>query len=98
MAIEPTTAASNAIAETAKATGKAIDLVRDLGGFVAKVLGNTPADLVGLAVGDLLREVRARNAFHMAQRTDEILSARRTRETVTVSPALAVRLLTAAPR
>jgi hypothetical protein len=62
MTVEPITAASNAIAETAKTAGNAVDLVRDLGAFVAKVLGDVPANLVGLG-GDHIAHVRIRNEF-----------------------------------
>jgi hypothetical protein len=96
MAVEPIGAVANAVAETAKATGKAVDLVRDLGAFVGRVLGDAPADLIGVAGGDYLRQVRRRNAFRMAQRTDEIISARHIQETVAISPSLAIPLLSAA--
>jgi hypothetical protein len=96
MAVEPIGAVANAVAETAMATGKAVDLVRDLGTFVGRVLGNAPEDLIGLAGGDYLGQVRRRNAFRMAERTDEIISARHIQETVAISPSLAVPLLAAA--
>jgi len=99
MSIDPTvaaTAAATAVAETAKTTGKAVDLVRDFGAFFGKVLGNVSADLVGYAGGDYLGEVRVRNRFRMAQRTDEILAARQVKETAAVSPLLAIPLLSAA--
>jgi hypothetical protein len=53
-------------------------------------------DLIGVAGGDYLGQVRRRNAIRMAHRTDEIISARHIQETVAISPSLAIPLLSAA--
>ena len=50
--------ATGAIATTA---GKAIDLLRGLGGYTAEVVGDALKDFVGLAVGDRLKARRIEN-------------------------------------
>jgi hypothetical protein len=96
MTVEPITAVANAVAEAAKTAGKALDLSRDLGAFFGKVLGTPVTDLVGYAGGDWLHEARERNAFRLAQRTEEILSPRHLNRTEPVSPSLAGPLMAAA--
>jgi hypothetical protein len=91
MAVDPTT--GRAAEELAKATGKAIDLVRDVGSFASKVLGTVPEDAVGFFGGDRLHHARIRNEWRLAQRTEEIISARRVEQTAPVSPSLAIPLV-----
>jgi hypothetical protein len=68
--MDSATETAKAVQEVAKATGKAIDLVRDIGPFVNKVLGNPIADIAGMAIGDPIHEIRKRNQARLAQNTE----------------------------
>jgi Abortive infection alpha len=94
--IEAVTESAKAVQETGKAVGKALDLIRDIGPFVNRVLGKPIEDMVGLTIADPLHEIRRRNQDRLAQRTDEILRARLTGHTEPVSPDLAIPLIAAA--
>lgn len=78
--------------EVAEKAGVALELVEEAGGYVGWVLGTAPTDLLGV-VEDWLVQARIRNLARMAHKTEEILSARGTTETVHASPSLAVPLL-----
>jgi hypothetical protein len=92
---DPITTSANAVSETAKAAGKALDLLRDAGSFVSRVLGTVPEDAVGF-LGDYLREIRIRNIARLARRTDDILSQRGIKQSANVSPSLAIPLFESA--
>jgi hypothetical protein len=92
--LSPTDA--KAAEEIAKATGKAVDLTRDVGSFLGRVVGTLPEDIVGLAGGDWLRHARMRNLASMSAKTDEILRQRQVKESASVSPSIAIPLLEAA--
>jgi hypothetical protein len=94
--IEAVTETAKAVQEVAKVGGKAIDATRELGVFVAKVLGTVPEDTVGILGGDLLHNARIRIASKFAKRTNEILLARGVERPEPVSPSVAVPLLQAA--
>jgi hypothetical protein len=94
--IEVVTETAKAVQETGKAVGKAIDLVRDFGPFLNRVVGKPLEDLVGVAINDPLHEIRRRNQARLADRTDAILKARKVSETEPVSPSVAIPLIQAA--
>jgi len=62
--------------EQAKLGTAAIEFVEHLGRYVARVLGDVPEDLVGVAGGDWLRVKRAENLVRMIHRAEERLKAR----------------------
>ena len=84
------------VVEIAKSGAKSIDPARDLCGFVARVLGTVPEDVVGIVAGDPMRQVRTRNCIRLAHRTGEILAGRGVKETVALSATIALPLLAAA--
>jgi hypothetical protein len=94
--IEAITETAKAVQETGKAVGKAIDLIRDFGPFVNRVVGKPLEDLIGISVTDPIHEVRRRNQARLADRTDEILKTRKVAETEPVSPSVAIPLIEAA--
>lgn len=86
-----------AFKEIAKLGSTSVDAARDLCGFIARVLGTVPEDVVGLLLGDWLRQVRIRNAAKHMQRTKEILRERGILESAEpVSPTIALPILKAA--
>lgn len=87
---------AKAAEEIAKATGKAVDLTRDVGSFLGRVFGTVPEDIVGVAGGDWLHHVRIRNFAKMSAKTEDILRQRRVKETISVSPSIAIPLVEAA--
>jgi hypothetical protein len=91
--VDPDTA--HAVEETAKATGKAIDMVTDSGQYVGAVLGDLPHDLVGI-MGDWVKHKRARRWARLSAETGEILRARGIGNREEVSPSVAIPLIAAA--
>ncbi|MGM4886301.1 Abi-alpha family protein [Tardiphaga sp. 11_C7_N12_6] len=79
---------SEAITETSKTVGKAIDLVRDFGQPVANAYG--------LVIGDRIESWRERNLDAMTRRTQDILRERELLEAAPVAEAIAIPLLKAA--
>lgn len=81
--------------ESVKAAG---ELAKELGSFLARILGTVPEDAVGVLGGDWLHHARIRNATRLMRRTQELLSGRGTKEQTTtpLSPSVAVPLLNAA--
>lgn len=76
---------------------KALETGEKLGGFLSKVFGTLPEDVVGVVGGDWLRQVRIRNAARYAQRTEEILKERGiSGSTEPLSPNVAISILEAA--
>lgn len=65
-----------ALQEVAKFGTKALESGDKLGGFLSKVFGTVPSDVVGVVGGDWLHHIRIRNAAKLAQRTEEILRDR----------------------
>lgn len=62
-----------AVAETAKATGKAIDATVGFAGWVKQTLGTIPEDVLGLVGGDWLHQKRKRTLAELEAKTSEIL-------------------------
>jgi hypothetical protein len=91
-----TQAVAKATEETAKATGLALEIVHDTGGYLNHVFGDLPANAVGVLGADWLRERRTRNLDALRRRTMEILRNRDVKELIELSPNQATELLTAA--
>lgn len=88
---------AKALQEVAKFGTKALESGDKLGGFLSKVFGTVPSDVVGVVGGDWLHHIRIRNAAKLAQRTEEILRDRGILEqTEPMSPSVALPLLHAA--
>lgn len=88
---------SKAVQETAKAASKAGDILLGAGGWMANVLGTLPEDVIGLAGGDLIHEVRLRNLDRIKRRTSQILEARNvSADRQAVSPSVLIPLVNAA--
>jgi Abortive infection alpha len=91
-----TRAVAKAAEETAKAAGKVTDIVHDTGGYLRRVFADLPEDLVGLAGGDWLHEVRIRNRDRWRRRTEKILQERDRHEAIELSPNMAMALIAGA--
>ena len=57
----------------AEAGGKIVDAISGVGRYAAEVFGTVPHDLVGLAIGDRLRQRRTRNALWYQAETIKLL-------------------------
>ncbi|MBT6045849.1 MAG: DUF4393 domain-containing protein [Candidatus Scalindua sp.] len=85
------------VPEALKLANKGLEITGALGGFLSRVFGTVPEDVVGVVGGDWLRQVRIRNADRLARKTDEILKERGIEEnTKPMSPSVALPLLEAA--
>ena len=82
-----------AIAETAKAAGKAIDATVGFGGWVKQTLGTIPEDVLGLVGGDWLHQKRKRNLIELEAKTSEILLSMGAGPPFEPSPSVVVPLL-----
>jgi len=91
-----TQAVAKAAEETAKAAGKVTDIVHDTGGYLRRVFADLPEDLVGLAGGDWLHEVRIRNRDKWRQHTEKLLQKRDRHEAIELSPNMAMALIAGA--
>lgn len=81
---------AKAVQEASKAGKALVDATSDLGKFVARVLGTVPEDIVGLSIGDYLREIRTRNLDKIRRKTDEILRRRKVEKPKSISPKQAI--------
>lgn len=86
------TETAKAVQETAKATGKAIDCLRETGGFFSRVFGDLVEDGVGI-VADKLKYYRLERATLLAEKTQERLKERGVEATVAVPPKTALPLI-----
>jgi hypothetical protein len=88
---------SKAVQAVAEATTKGLDSADKLGGFLSRVFGTVPEDVVGVLGGDWLHHVRLRNAASLLERTHEILRDRGIdAKTQSMSPSVGLPLLQAA--
>jgi len=87
---------AGAVEEIAKASGKALDVVHDTGGYLAKVLGGVPGNLVGVLGGAWLCERHIRLKDGLRRRTEQILRQRDVQQLVELSPNLASALIAGA--
>lgn len=67
---------AKAVQEAFKFGGKSLETARSFGGYVARVLGTGPEDLIGLLGGDWLRIRRAENMASMAHESLKRLERR----------------------
>jgi hypothetical protein len=81
-----------AIEETAKTTGKMVDLVRD----GARAISPTVADAYNFLMGDRLSHARKRNLDAIARETDNILRDRDVKDRSATPEQIAIPLLSAA--
>lgn len=72
---DPTSESAKAMQEVAKATGKAIDALDDLGGFVAKFLGAPLMQASGI-VADKLKYMRWERQIRLIDRVNAIMKER----------------------
>jgi hypothetical protein len=83
-----------AIKEIAKLGNTTLETAQMLCGFLARIFGTVPEDVIGILGGDWLRQVRIRNFAKLSQRTEEILRERGIFEsTEAVSPRIALPIL-----
>lgn len=66
---------SKAVEEVAKATGKAIDGTRELGGFISKYVGGSLEQAMGI-VEDKLKYLRLERQIRLAERANAFLNER----------------------
>ena len=80
--------------EIARLGSTSLETAQKLCGFLARIFGTIPEDVIGVLGGDWLRQVRIRNFARLAQRTEEILRDRGILEsTEPVSPTIALPIL-----
>jgi hypothetical protein len=93
--IDPETA--RAIEEAAKLGGKLVDAGTKAGGYLDRVLGRLPDNIVGLVLGDWLLHKRIRRWAELQAETEEILRKNGVKEPFAdVSPSIALLLIEAA--
>src|SRR4051794_5427280 len=66
---------AKALQEVSKVSGKAIDVIANVGSYLSKIFGTVPEDLVGLAIGDYLKYRRARNQMAVVTEAVRIAEA-----------------------
>jgi hypothetical protein len=86
---------AKAVQESAKAAGKAIDGLRETGGFFNRVFGDLIEDGIGV-VADRVKFYRLERAVLLAEKTEERLKDRGIEVTVSVPPKLAIPLIESA--
>lgn len=91
-----TQATAKAVEKTAKASGKALDIVHDTGGYLRQLFGDVLTDLVGVVGGAWLHEVHIRRRAKLRWRTEQILQERNVQEVIELSPNVAVALISGA--
>ena len=84
---------AGATKEVAKASGKAIDLAADIGGFLHKVIGEPMEIAAGTYFTDPLRQYRIRRLHRLVRKTNEILDGQDVAETRKVPPKTLVPLI-----
>jgi hypothetical protein len=73
--------------------GKALEVVHDTGGYLRSVIGEVPADLVGVLGGAWLHERHIRLRDRLRRRTEQILLERDVQEAIELSPNMAASLI-----
>ena len=94
--LEAAKEAAKAVQEVAKTGRAAIEPVTDLARWFGRMLGTIPEDVVGLAGGDYLRELRIRNMNRIRQKTDEKLRERGIEQSQTINSKVAIPAIEAA--
>src|ERR1700730_10105818 len=90
---DPATATAKAAEEAAKTAGKALEIVHAPGGYLARVFGNVPADLIGVLGGAWLSERHIRLRDALRRRTEALFRERDVQEVLEVSPNMAAALI-----
>ncbi len=90
-----TTEEAKAVEESAKATGKIVDVFNDGGKFAGKIFGNLLIDSFGL-VSDRLRFFRIEKAVLLKQKTEKRLKDKGVESVIAISPKLGISLIEAA--
>jgi hypothetical protein len=91
-----TQAVAKAAEATAKATGQALEIAHDTGGYLRQVFGEVPTDLVGVLGGAWLHERHIRIRDALRRRTEQLLRERAVQEVVALSPNIAAALIAGA--
>jgi len=91
-----TQAVAKAAEESAKTAGKALEIVHDAGGYLRRVIGDVPQDLVGVLGGAWLHERHMRLRDRLRRRTEQILQERDVEEVIELSPNMAAALIAGA--
>lgn len=89
------TEGAKAIQESAKAAGKAVDGLRETGGFFNRIFGDLVEDGVGI-IADKVKFYRIEKAVLLAEKTENRLKERGIDATVPVPPKLAIPLIESA--
>ena len=84
---------AKAVQEGFKLAGQTLETARDFGGYLAKILGTLPEDLVGLLGADWVRMKRVENITDMAVEAFARLEARGVKEPQPVPLSVALPLL-----
>jgi hypothetical protein len=87
---------AKATEESAKTAGKALEIVHNTGGYLRRVFGDVPEDLVGVCGGAWLHEQHNRIQDALRRRTEELLREREVPKVIELSPNVAAALIEAA--
>ena len=88
-------AQATAVAEVAKTTGEAIKAAGGVGGYLARVVGSIPDNLLGLVVGDWLEHKRRRHIAELEANTARCLEGIAAERLSEPSPSVLIPLLQA---
>jgi hypothetical protein len=88
-----TQAVAKAAEESAKTAGKVLEIAHDAGGYLRHVLGEVPADLVGVLGGAWVHEQHIRIKDALRRRTEELVRERDVPKVIELSPNLAAALI-----
>lgn len=91
-----TQAVAKAAEESAKTSGKALEIVHDAGGYLRQVIADVPQDLVGVLGGTWLHERHIRLRDRLRRRTEQILQERDVEEVIELSPNMVAALIAGA--
>jgi hypothetical protein len=86
-------AVAKAVEAAAKPTNTALEIVRDAGGYLSRVISNVPEDLVEIVGGAWLHEQHIRLRDKLCRRTEQIFRERDRREAVELSPNIAAAII-----
>ena len=89
-------ATANATTALAGIVSNGLNMASAVGGYVFKIVGTLPEDLIGLAGADYVSQQRRRNLARMAQKTARIIEETKAPELTEPSASLVVPLLQAA--
>ena len=87
---------SESVSATAKLGQDLVGAAEQFGGWLAKTLGDVPADIVGYVGGDALHHVRMRNLQRLQVKTDRLLAEISEDRKTGVSPSIAIPIIESA--